>query len=169
MPIPQEPRLAVIMSINAAMTPELRAQWEKDLKDVHVVYEYDTRDEQGIPEKWRYEAWFFAEVRPNTTFYTSSSSAMLTSWPQDRVVYKIHGGPMAGRENYQTCSFQCIRPGELWQCNWLEGARTRRIRVSIKLNENAETGTIVSMVYDIANKKLSTFIAFSKGEADAAY
>ena len=40
-------------------------------------------------------------------------------------MYKIHGGPMAGRTNFQTCSFQCIRPGELWQCNWLEGAIPR--------------------------------------------
>lgn len=38
-----------------------------------------------------------------------------------RIVYAIHGGPMAGRINYQTASYQCIRPGELWQCNWLEG------------------------------------------------
>ena len=50
----------------------------------------------------------------------------LTSVPkwffsEKRVVYKIHGGPMAGRVNYQTASYQCIRPGELWQCNWLEG------------------------------------------------
>ena len=28
---------------------------------------------------------------------------------------------MAGQTNFQTCRFQCIRPGELWQCNWLEG------------------------------------------------
>jgi hypothetical protein len=28
---------------------------------------------------------------------------------------------MAGRLNYQTASYQCIRPGELWQRNWLEG------------------------------------------------
>ncbi len=40
---------------------------------------------------------------------------------QDRVVYKIHGGPMKGRTNFQTCGFQCVRDGELWQCNWLEG------------------------------------------------
>lgn len=38
-----------------------------------------------------------------------------------RVVYAIHGGPMAGRKNYQEASYQCVRPGELWQCNWLEG------------------------------------------------
>ncbi|KAI0808147.1 phenol acid carboxylase [Fomes fomentarius] len=118
------------MSVTAAMTPELREQWKKDIKDVHLIYEYDAHDEQGNPEKWRYETWFFAE---------------------DRVVYKIHGGPMAGRSNYQTCSFQCIRPGELWQCNWLE-----------------ETGTIVSIVYDIPNKKLSTLIGFSKGHWECA-
>jgi len=39
-----------------------------------------------------------------------------------RIVYAIHGGPMAGRINYQTASYQCIRPGKLWQCNWLEGS-----------------------------------------------
>lgn len=53
--------------------------------------------EMSWPVSWR---WFFSEKR---------------------IVYKIHGGPMAGRINYQTASYQCIRPGELWQCNWLEG------------------------------------------------
>jgi phenolic acid decarboxylase len=53
---------------------------------------------------------------------------------------------MAGRINYQTCTYQCIRPNELWQCNWLE-----------------ETGTICSLVYDIPNQKITTMIAFSKG------
>lgn len=56
---------------------------------------------------------------------------------------------MAGRINYQTCTFQCIRPGELWQCNWLE-----------------ETGTIVSLVYDIQQQTITTLIAFSKGHWD---
>ncbi|KAK0609255.1 hypothetical protein DIS24_g12374 [Lasiodiplodia hormozganensis] len=112
------------------MDAQTRAHWEKDLKDLHMVYDYNAQDEQGNPEKWRYEIWFQME---------------------DRVVYKIHGGPMAGRANYQTCSFQCIRPGELWQCNWLE-----------------ETGTIVSLVYDIPNKKITTLIAFSKGHWEHA-
>ena len=53
---------------------------------------------------------------------------------------------MAGRVNYQTCAYQCIRPGELWQCNWLE-----------------ETGTICSLVYDIKEGKISTLLGFSKG------
>lgn len=34
----------------------------KDLQDLHLVYEYDARDAQGNPEKWRYEIWFFSEV-----------------------------------------------------------------------------------------------------------
>lgn len=50
---------------------------------------------------------------------------------KDRVVYKIHGGPMAGRANFQTCSFQCIRPGELWQCNWLEGRKPTSRELSL--------------------------------------
>lgn len=58
---------------------------------------------------------------------------------------------MAGRVNYQRCSFQCIRPGALWQCNWLE-----------------ETGTICSLVYDIPNKKISTLLAFSQGHWEHA-
>ncbi|KAK4935682.1 hypothetical protein LTR10_023303 [Elasticomyces elasticus] len=102
--------------------------FDVDIKDRHLIYDYNAEDAQGNPEKWRYEIWFFSA---------------------NRVVYAIHGGPMAGRINYQTCTFQCIRPGELWQCNWLE-----------------ETGTIVSLVYDIRQQTLTTLIAFSKGHWD---
>lgn len=69
----------------------------------------------------------------------------------DRIVYAIHGGPMAGRINFQTASYQCIRPGELWQCNWLE-----------------ETGTVCSLVYDIPKQKISTLLAFSQGHWENA-
>lgn len=58
----------------------------------------------------------------------------------------MKSGPMAGRKNFQTAIYQCIRPGELWQCNWLE-----------------ETGTICSLVYDISNNRISTLLGFSKG------
>lgn len=109
---------------------ELHPSFEKDIHDVHLIYDYAAEDAQGNPEKWKYEMWFFSSTR---------------------VVYKIHGGPMAGRTNYQTCSMQCIRPGELWQVNWLE-----------------ETGTICSLVYDIPNKKITTLIAFSKGHWEHA-
>jgi phenolic acid decarboxylase len=102
------------------------AQFNQDLKDLHLVYDYDAENpESGKPEKWRYEIWFFSP---------------------HRVVYAIHGGPMAGRKNYQTATYQCIRPGELWQCNWLE-----------------ETGTIVSLVYDMKMNKITTLLAFSNG------
>lgn len=62
---------------------------------------------------------------------------------------------MAGRINYQRATYQCIRPGELWQINWLE-----------------ETGTVVSAVYDIKEKKMTTMIAFAEGhwkEAEKAH
>jgi len=104
----------------------LHPSFETDIRDTHLIYDYDAANpETGEPEKWRYEMWFFSE---------------------NRIVYAIHGGPMAGRINYQTCTYQCIRPGELWQCNWLE-----------------ETGTICSLVYDIKERKVSTLLGFSKG------
>ncbi|PRP81265.1 putative phenol acid carboxylase [Planoprotostelium fungivorum] len=103
----------------------LHPSFQQDILNKHLVYDYHHKNEKGETEEWRYEIWFFSS---------------------DRVVYAIHGGPMKGRLNYQTCAFQCIRPGQLWQCNWLE-----------------ETGTIVSLVYDITEKKISTCIAFSKG------
>ncbi|KUJ17394.1 uncharacterized protein LY89DRAFT_644864 [Mollisia scopiformis] len=106
-------------------SPTIISQFDKDIRDVHLIYDYDAKDKNELPEKWRYEIWFFSPTR---------------------IVYAIHGGPMAGRINYQTASYQCIRPGELWQCNWLE-----------------ETGTICSLVYDIPNKKVSTLLGFSEG------
>lgn len=132
------------------------ASFDKDIRDVHLVYDYDAQDAQGNPEKWRYEIWFFSE---------------------NRMVYAIHGGPMAGRINYQTCTFQCIRPGELWQCNWLEYVRysihiVPFERVWADTSWPRETGTVVSLVYDIVNKKVTTLIAFSKGHwenADSAH
>lgn len=108
------------------VVPSLKeATFDDDIRNRHLIYDYAAQDSQGNPEKWRYEMWFYNE---------------------DRVVYAIHGGPMAGRKNYQAATYQCIRPGELWQCNWLE-----------------ETGTIVSLVYDISNGRMTTLLAFSKG------
>jgi len=103
----------------------LDPSFDKDMLDTHLVYEYDAQDNEGNPMKWRYEMWICAS---------------------DCIAYDIHSGPMAGRKNYQRANFQCIRPGELWQINWLE-----------------ETGTVVSVVYDIRGKKMTTMIAFSEG------
>lgn len=112
----------------------LDPSFDQDIRDLHLVYDYDAQDDNGKPEKWRYEMWFFSDKR---------------------IVYAIHGGPMAGRINYQTATYQCIRPGELWQCNWLE-----------------ETGTICSLVYDIKLKRITTLLGFSQGHwenAEAAH
>jgi len=110
---------------HATTNPDCIPDFERDIKDVHLIYDYDAESEDGKPEKWRYEMWFFSSTR---------------------IVYAIHGGPMAGRINFQTASYQCIRPGELWQCNWLE-----------------ETGTICSLLYDIPRKTITTLLAFSQG------
>lgn len=105
--------------------PSTLPTFKTDLHNRHLIYNYQTHNEQGDPEQWRYEMWFYNA---------------------DRIIYVIHGGPMAGRRNFQTATYQCIRPGELWQCNWLE-----------------ETGTICSMVYDIVQGRVSTMIGFSRG------
>ncbi|KAK4548876.1 hypothetical protein LTR36_008649 [Oleoguttula mirabilis] len=106
--------------------------FDQDIKDVHLLYDYDAVNEKtGEHEKWRYEMWFYS--KPGS------------------IVYAIHGGPMAGRYNYQKAEYQCIRPGELWQCNWLE-----------------ETGTICSLVYDISKQTITTLLGFSKGHWEEA-
>ena len=53
----------------------LHPTFDKDMRDTHLVYDYDAQDKDGNPEKWRYELWCFSDTR---------------------VVYAIHGGPMAG-------------------------------------------------------------------------
>jgi phenolic acid decarboxylase len=70
--------------------PTAEELFDKDLKDVHLIYEYDAQDAAGNSEKWKYEMWFYGF---------------------DRIVYAIHGGPMAGGYNYQKAEYQCIRPG----------------------------------------------------------
>lgn len=82
---------------------KVKAAFERDILHGgnHLIYNYDAQNpETGAPEKWKYEMWFYSE---------------------DRIVYAIHGGPMAGRINFQKADYQCIREGEMWQCNWLEG------------------------------------------------
>lgn len=112
------------------MDTPLHQSFDEDIKDVHLIYDYAATAADGNPETWRYEMWFYS---------------------QSRIVYAIHGGPMAGRINYQTAAYQCIRPNELWQVNWLE-----------------ETGTICSLVYDIPRKTITTLLGFSKGHWDNA-
>lgn len=42
---------------------DVNAAFIKDLKDLHLVYDYNVKDSQGNPDKWRYELWFFSQVR----------------------------------------------------------------------------------------------------------
>ncbi|CAD6895791.1 unnamed protein product [Tilletia controversa] len=82
----------------------------------HVVYEYDNG--------WRYEAWY--------------KSA-------DRIVYKIHSGPMGGRSNWQECSMRKIRD-DIFMISWIE-----------------ETGTVVTTTVDLGEKRVHSYINFSRG------
>ena len=50
------------MTARITQEKEEDSQFVKDLKDVHLVYDYNARDARGNPEKWRYETWFFSEV-----------------------------------------------------------------------------------------------------------
>lgn len=42
---------------HATTGPHDLPQFEKDIKDVHLIYDYDAKDSQGNPEKWRYEMY----------------------------------------------------------------------------------------------------------------
>ena len=76
--------------------------FNEDLLDVHLSYDYDAEDAQGNPEKWHYELWFPFKVSFTKWILQNHAADPLS---QDRCVYKIHGGPMAGRSNFQTCRF----------------------------------------------------------------
>jgi hypothetical protein len=32
-------------------------QFDRDIRDVHLIYDYDSKDAQGNPEKWKYEMY----------------------------------------------------------------------------------------------------------------
>lgn len=101
--------------------PDAPKEFKEELLNKHFSYTYNNG--------WTYE------------FYVPNDQ---------RIVYSIHGGPMAGRHNFQATAFQRIRKN-LWQLNWLE-----------------ETGTTVSLVLDIDEKQITTFIAFSQGHWENA-
>jgi len=155
---------------HAAIDPKDLHQFEKDIKDVHLIYDYEAKDAHGNPEKWKYEMYSTLFI-PLITSLTIQNRWYFSS---DRIVYSIHGGPMAGRQNYQTASYQCIRPGELWQCNWLEGSCLPPLPNPefLLTIAPAETGTVVSQVYDIPNRRITTLGSFSQGHwehAEAAH
>ncbi|KAL8290363.1 hypothetical protein RQP46_002621 [Phenoliferia psychrophenolica] len=98
------------------------AHFDEELLDKHLEYTYDN----GLinSDLQKYEFW----VKNH-----------------ERIVYAIHGGPMAGRSNFQTAYYQRIREN-LWQVSWIE-----------------ETGTTVTIALDLPMKRITTFMAFSYG------
>uniref|UniRef100_A0A060TDE6 ARAD1D43120p n=1 Tax=Blastobotrys adeninivorans TaxID=409370 RepID=A0A060TDE6_BLAAD len=102
--------------VGEVRNPVPQPEFDEELRNKHIVYTYDNG--------WTYEFHI-----PN----------------EYRYVYKIHGGPMAGRINYQNTYYQRIRKN-VWQVNWLE-----------------ETGTVVSFVLDLEEKRITTLMAFSQG------
>lgn len=48
--------------------------FDQDIKDVHLIYDYDAVDEETKQhEKWRYEMWFFSEASYITCHTTKPS------------------------------------------------------------------------------------------------
>lgn len=37
-------------------------QFDKDIRDVHLIYEYDAKDAEGNPEKWKYEMYVLEQA-----------------------------------------------------------------------------------------------------------
>jgi len=42
---------------------DLDPSFDTDIKDTHLIYDYAAQAEDGTPEKWRYEMWFFSHNR----------------------------------------------------------------------------------------------------------
>jgi phenolic acid decarboxylase len=80
----------------------------------HLVYEIEGL---GI-----YEAYYQCELIMDTTVFLvcllwSACAA------HDRIVYKIHGGPMKGRSAYQRAFYQQIGE-DVYMISWIEGMLT---------------------------------------------
>ncbi|BGP36388.1 hypothetical protein JCM10449v2_000289 [Rhodotorula kratochvilovae] len=97
------------------------------------------------PEETRPVPPHFEEELLNKHFEYTYENGEFWVKNHERIVYAIHGGPMSGRRNFQTAYYQRVRAG-LWQISWVE-----------------ETATVVSMVLDLAEKRITTFMTFSWG------
>ncbi len=42
---------------HATTLPETVTQFEKDIQDVHLIYDYVAQAADGTPEKWKYEMY----------------------------------------------------------------------------------------------------------------
>ena len=70
----------------AALATKSDSPFAKDLKDLHLVYDYNVRDAQGNPEKWRYEIWFFSEVNPFLQIIFADSDLSSPSMVESRSI-----------------------------------------------------------------------------------
>jgi hypothetical protein len=41
--------------------------FEIDMKDVHLIYDFDAINPSGVSEKWRYEIWFYSKASTDQT------------------------------------------------------------------------------------------------------
>jgi hypothetical protein len=84
--------------------------FKQDIQDVHLIYDYDAHDPSGNPEKWRYEMWFYSEVR--RLFRPNSNAAAL----------------------HHLKAFGCRRTGSFTQSTvvrWLEDSISRLASTSV--------------------------------------
>ena len=96
-------------------------------------------------------------VKVTWWYLVSLANGCPTRWffSESRIVYKIDGGPMAGRINFQAASYQCIRPGELWQCNWLEGSSCTLIPFPHKLTRSKQRRELSALWFWIFPRRKS--------------
>ncbi len=45
-------------------------QFDKDIRDVHLIYDYHAHDSNGKPEKWRYEMYFTTFPPAHVSFFS---------------------------------------------------------------------------------------------------
>ncbi|KAG7386126.1 hypothetical protein PHYPSEUDO_000633 [Phytophthora pseudosyringae] len=112
----------------------LDATFNKDIRDLHLIYAYDAESADGKPEKWRYELWFLS---------------------LDRVVYVIHGGPwLAASTTRRARTSACVRAS----CGNATGWGRRAPRVRHQAAEADDHDTINAIVMFISRRRFSQFI-----------
>jgi phenolic acid decarboxylase len=72
-----------------------------------------------------------SDIVDKNLVYTYDDGRKYQFWLKSptRIVYRILAGLMGGKYNYQTCTVQEIRPGEIFQISFLEGQSTLSLYV----------------------------------------
>jgi hypothetical protein len=76
---------------HATTLDETIPQFDKDIRDVHLIYDYDARSPEGKPEKWRYEMFvpclFFVvpPMRPSDLQLPSAGSAFAETYSSNPI------------------------------------------------------------------------------------